>query len=99
MFFDDARLFKAHGDGPHFPADDIVIPAIQFRDIIGPSHDYGESHNVEDSEGFSLEIEMRNLSKVLQDSHRISESFTGSGAATGAGAAFVTEKNHAVNPV
>ncbi|KAI1193631.1 hypothetical protein F5X97DRAFT_313566 [Nemania serpens] len=72
VFFDDARLFKAHGEGPHFPADDIIFPAIQFHDIIGPSHNYGESHDAEDSEGFSLEIEMRNLSKVLQDSHRIS---------------------------
>ncbi|KAI1184711.1 hypothetical protein F5B17DRAFT_410943 [Nemania serpens] len=75
VFFDDARLFKAHGDGPHFPADDIIFPAIQFLDIISLSHDYGESHDVEDSEGFSLEIEMRNLSKVLQDSHRIPRSF------------------------
>ncbi|KAJ8124811.1 hypothetical protein O1611_g8829 [Lasiodiplodia mahajangana] len=64
VFLDDARLFKAHRDGPHFPADDITFPAIQFHDIIGPSHDYGESHDVEDSEGFSLEIEMKNLSKL-----------------------------------
>ncbi|KAI0117752.1 hypothetical protein GGR51DRAFT_266285 [Nemania sp. FL0031] len=75
VFFDDARLFKAYKDGPHFPADDITFPAIQFHDIIGPSHDYGESHDVEDSEGFSLEIEMKNLSKVLQGSHRIPRSF------------------------
>ncbi|KAI1180959.1 hypothetical protein F4777DRAFT_527642 [Nemania sp. FL0916] len=75
VFFDDVHLFKAHGDGPHFPADEITFPPIQFHDIIGPSHDYGESHDVEDSEGFSLEIEMRNLSKVLQDFHIIPRSF------------------------
>lgn len=64
-FFDDARLFKSQGEGPHFPADDVVFPTIQFHDIIGPRRDYGESQDFEEPEDFSPEIEIRNLSRAM----------------------------------
>ncbi|KAI0870651.1 hypothetical protein GGS24DRAFT_474462 [Hypoxylon argillaceum] len=35
VFLDDARLFKSDGEGPHFPAEDVIFPRIRFNDIIG----------------------------------------------------------------
>ncbi|KAI1108295.1 hypothetical protein F5Y14DRAFT_93988 [Nemania sp. NC0429] len=41
-FFDDARLFKSQGEGPHFPAADVIFPTLPFHDIIGSRYDYGQ---------------------------------------------------------
>ncbi|KAI1174867.1 hypothetical protein F4777DRAFT_599204 [Nemania sp. FL0916] len=61
--FDDPRLFKVAGEGPHFPADDVTFHDIRFHDIIGRRH-YYEGEDIF-HQNLSPEIEIMNLSRAI----------------------------------
>ncbi|KAI0506308.1 hypothetical protein F5B22DRAFT_660392 [Xylaria bambusicola] len=65
VFLDDARLFKSDGEGPHFPADDIVFPHIRFNDIIGPRLYINLSSRDPRAKKWTATEEARHLSQLL----------------------------------